>query len=193
MYKFAFSGVQGSGKTTLLLKTEKELKSRGIHCVLVNEVARKCPFPVGIDTTFVAQLWIFNEQLRQECCAMGSDADVVLCDRTLLDNVIYLRRFVDNEMSLRPFVDETHAIHSSTMRAMHRMAVSWFTTYDMVVRLPLNIGWLIGRDEGDVEKTIRFAEEINHLFDYLVSDYVTEAPSSVPVAAYIADKIEEEL
>jgi len=188
MFKFALTGMHGSGKTTLLSKIEKELSSRRISCVRVAEVAQTCPLQIGLNTTFDAQTWIFTEQMQQEIIAATYGAQVVLCDRTLIDNVMYLRRLVDLE-------NGTGHDHNGTVRAMHRLAMEWTSTYDYVMRLELNLGWLLERDKdnGTVEELTSFAKVIESWFNYWNDEYVDVAYSIVPKARYVADIIEERL
>jgi|LGVF01.2.fsa_nt_gb thymidylate kinase len=184
MIKFALTGVHGSGKTTLLLKIEKELTERDITCVCVNEVARECPFQTGMETTFDAQTWIFTEQLRRELIAMDTGAQVILCDRTLLDNMMYMRRFVDHE-------DSPFDVHMKTMRVMHQIAMNWMSTYDQVIRLELNIEWLLGRDGGKdtAVDIVGFANEIEYRFGYSSNMYVDYTYKTPPPASRMADLI----
>ena len=126
MYKFALTGVHGSGKTTLLAKIERKLTRRGISCTHVAEAAQTCPLQIGKNTSFDAQTWIFAEQMQQEIIAATYGAQVVLCDRTLLDNVMYLRRLIDTEK-------ENHN-HIRTMKAMRELAIAWIETYDYQYR-----------------------------------------------------------
>ena len=184
MIKFALTGVHGSGKTTLLLAIEKELTERGVTCVCVNEVARGCPMQTGRATSFDAQSWIFTEQLRQELVAMNTDARVVLCDRTLLDNVMYMRRFVEHEVI-------RNDVHVETMRAMHHLAVNWAITYDHIVRLQINLEWLLERDWGKdtAENIVGFANEIEYRFGDWVGMYADYTYKTPPSASHMADLI----
>ena len=187
MYKFALTGVHGSGKTTLLSKIARELSRREISCVRVNEIAHTCPLQIGSNTSFDAQVWIFAEQLQQEIIAATYGAQVVLCDRTLLDNVMYLRRLTD--------IENREYAHIKTMKSMHRLAMSWMSTYDHVARLTLNLSWLLERDKnkGTIDELTDFANVIEGWFDYWDDDYVDVTYHEVPKARYIVDFIEESL
>lgn len=183
--KFALTGVHGSGKTTLLSKIAAELTERDITYVCVNKVARLCPHPIGLHTSIMAQAWIFTEQIRQELYAMNTDTDVVLCDRTLMDNIMYIKRFV--------FI---HNVPYSTYY-MWKAAERWQDSYDIILRLPLNIMWVLNRDhDKDTEKEIiKFAEDIDELFDnYVHGDMVTWSyHKSPPSADTVVNRIEAEM
>ena len=188
MFKFALTGVHDSGKTTLLSKIERELSHRKISCVRITEVAQTCPLQIGLNTTFDTQTWMFAEQMQQEIIAMTYGAQVVLCDRTLLDNVMYMQRLADSETGKEPERD-------LIVKAMHRLALTWIRTYDYVVRLKLNMAWLLKRDKdkGTVAERTSFAEMIERRFDYWELEYADIAYSVVPDACDVADLIEERL
>ncbi len=91
--KIGIMGSHGTGKTTLALRLAAEMKQRepGKTVSMVAETARNCPWPINKATTEEAQRWIFLEKMRQELEASRS-ADIVVCDRTVLDNLAYAER-----------------------------------------------------------------------------------------------------
>jgi len=101
--------------------------------------------------------------------------------------VIYLRRLTESE-------NEDHT-HIRVMENMHRLAMSWMSTYDYVVRLKLNLPWLLKRDKdkGTIEEITSFANKIERWFNYWDDEYVDMTYNDVPKARYIADFIEEGL
>lgn len=179
--KFALTGVHGSGKTTLLREIEKALDDRGITYVTVREVARGCPFPIGSEATFEAQAWIFSEQMRQELYVSDPYVDVILLDRTMLDNIMYMRHLRGN--------------NDETTRWMHATAAVWMSSYDIVVWLPLNLEWVLMRDHhtGTTEEITEFAESIDKLFNAFMFQYADMRCYDVPTASEVADLIEEKI
>ncbi len=87
--KIAFMGSHGVGKTTLCFDVAGRLKRLGLGVDLVKEVARSCPLPINRDTTLEAQAWILHTQIAEELAATAV-YDVVICDRSVLDNYAYL-------------------------------------------------------------------------------------------------------
>jgi thymidylate kinase len=87
--KVAFIGTHGVGKTTLCYDLAAGLKKRDLSVELVREVARECPLPINRETTVKAQAWILHTQIAWELQAEAK-ADVVCCDRAVLDNYCYL-------------------------------------------------------------------------------------------------------
>ena len=94
--KVAFIGTHGVGKTTLCYDLAAGLKKRDLTVELVREVARECPLPINRDTTLKAQAWILHTQIAWELQAEAK-ADVVFCDRAVLDNFCYLKRAVTGD------------------------------------------------------------------------------------------------
>lgn len=99
--KIALIGTHGVGKTTLCFDLAARLKrlDRGVH--LVTEVARDCPLPINRDTTLDAQTWILHTQCAREIAGEAS-GDVVVCDRSVLDNYAYLVHALGRRPELDP-------------------------------------------------------------------------------------------
>lgn len=87
--KIAFIGSHGVGKTTLCYDLAARLKRQDRAVDLVKEVARSCPLPINRDTTLEAQAWILHTQIAQEIAAAAQN-EVVICDRSVLDNYAYM-------------------------------------------------------------------------------------------------------
>ena len=117
-FKLAFIGSHWVGKTTLCYGLAARLKARDIHLEMVREVARRCPLPINQDTNLPAQSWILHTQIAEELAAQ-SEYDVVLCDRSVLDNYVYLLYATGKQDGLEPLVDH------------------WMSTYDLLVHVPI--------------------------------------------------------
>ena len=87
--KLAFVGTHGVGKTTLCYDLAAQLKRLDLGVELVKEVARRCPLPINEETTLDAQAWILHTQIAEELEA-AAKYEVVICDRSVLDNYAYL-------------------------------------------------------------------------------------------------------
>jgi len=117
--KIALIGSHGVGKTTLCFELAAALKRRNADLEMVREVARRCPLPINQETTIAAQEWILHTQIAWEIEATA-DHDVVLCDRSVLDNYSYL-------------------VHSAgTVRAWEQFLDHWMQTYDVLVHVPVS-------------------------------------------------------
>ena len=163
--KIGITGTHGSGKTT----KAKELFDRFVDVnktiIVVDEVARSCPHELG---TIEAQEWIWHEQMSREKHAMTQDVDVVICDRTVLDNLMYYRDLLDyngNEI-------KNYLAAAIKWWDLLDEAKDWMPTYNQVIRLPLNLEWLQA-DDPIRPKDVEYARRIDALFDRFVQSYVT--------------------
>lgn len=116
--KIAFIGSHGVGKTTLCYGLAARLKARDISLEVVHEVARRCPLPVNEETGVASESWILHTQIAEEILAHHR-YPVVLCDRSALDNYVYLLLVSGRQPILEPLVDE------------------WMRTYDLLIHVPI--------------------------------------------------------
>lgn len=116
--KVAFIGTHGTGKTTLCYDLVGALKKQGVNADMVKEVARLSPLPVNRKTSLDAQTWILMTQVAEEIRS-ASQHDVVVCDRSVLDNYAYLS-----------FACGRH-------KAIERFVEFWMKSYDVLFKVPL--------------------------------------------------------
>jgi nicotinamide riboside kinase len=117
-FKLAFIGSHGVGKTTLCYGLAARLKARDLAVEVVHEVARRCPLPINQETSAAAQAWILHTQIAEELVAQAR-YPVVICDRSLLDNYVYLLLAAGREESLEDLL------------------AAWMTGYDLLVHVPV--------------------------------------------------------
>jgi len=117
-YKLAFIGSHGVGKTTLCYGLAARLKIRDIAVEVVHEVARRCPLPINEETSVAAQSWILHAQIAEELVAQARYS-AVICDRSVLDNYVYLLLAAGRQDSLETLVE------------------SWTRGYDLLVHVPI--------------------------------------------------------
>ena len=116
--KIAFIGSHGVGKTTLCYGLAARLKRSDVALEIVHEVARRAPLPINESTTVPAQRWILLAQIADELVA-AERYPVVLCDRSVLDNYVYLLLAAGADPIFGPLVED------------------WLKTYDLLVRVPI--------------------------------------------------------
>jgi nicotinamide riboside kinase len=117
-FKIAFIGSHGVGKTTLCYGLAARLKSSDYAVEVVHEVARRCPLPINQETSAAAQSWILHTQVAEEIVA-AHRYPVVICDRSALDNYVYLLLAAEPRPELDSLVD------------------AWMTSYDLLVHVPV--------------------------------------------------------
>lgn len=116
--KIAFVGTHGVGKTTLCFDLAAYLKRLDLNIDVVKEVARRCPLPINEQTTLDAQAWILHTQVAEEIAAMAM-YEVVVCDRSVLDNYAYLVARIGRRPELDHLVRE------------------WIKGYDALFKVPV--------------------------------------------------------
>ncbi|MFC1679411.1 AAA family ATPase [Elusimicrobiota bacterium] len=94
-YKIAVVSTHGVGKTTLVFDVAAELKRRGLKVKVFSEIAATAceqGIPINTTTTLPAQLYILMQHITEELRATIRNYQVVVCDRSVFDNWIYLER-----------------------------------------------------------------------------------------------------
>lgn len=117
-FKVAFIGSHGVGKTTLCYGLAAELKARDVTLEVVREVARRSPLPINQVTSVSSQSWILHTQIAEELAAESQNG-VVICDRSVLDNYVYMLVAAGPQQPLEPLVDH------------------WMCTYDLLLHVPI--------------------------------------------------------
>jgi nicotinamide riboside kinase len=103
-FKLAFIGSHGVGKTTLCYGLAARLKARDLAVEVVHEIARRCPMPINEQTSVDSESWILHTQIAEEIAA-AHRYPVVICDRSLLDNYVYMLLAAGRHPGLEPLVD----------------------------------------------------------------------------------------
>ncbi|QJR37833.1 AAA family ATPase [Gemmatimonas groenlandica] len=147
--KVAFVGTHGVGKTTLCFDLAAQLKRLDLGVDIVKEVARRCPLPINEGTTLDAQRWILHTQIAEEIEA-AADYEVVICDRSVLDNYAYLVARVGRRPELDPLVRE------------------WVRGYHALFKVPV-----LGAPTFDGKRAVSvgFQHEIDGIIDDLIDDF----------------------
>jgi len=148
MVKLAFIGTHGVGKTTLCYDLGAVLKKRGLHVDLVKEVARLSPLPINRQTSLEAQMWILTTQIAEEIRS-AAHHEVVVCDRSVLDNYAYLVFAAGKQRWLEPLVNR------------------WMKTYDLLFKVPISGD---PSADGIRDTDAFFMRQIDRLVDELVEE-----------------------
>ena len=117
--KIAFIGSHGVGKTTLCYDLAGALKRHDLNVDVVKEVARLSPLPVNRQTSLDAQTWILTTQVSEEIRS-ASRHQVVVCDRSALDNYAYM------------------AFACGRQKPVERFVQWWMKTYDLLFKVPIS-------------------------------------------------------
>ena len=156
MFKVALVGTHGIGKTTIAYELGGAIKRRGKTVELLTEIARECPFALNDRASREAHQWIIARQVQLEI-EKSLRADVLVCDRSVLDNFAYYARL--------------YGMIGQQSEALISYCRMWMNTYDLLVRLPI-IEPLT--DDGFRSTNVKFQHEIDQLCDKLFESHYTE-------------------
>lgn len=145
--KIAFIGTHGVGKTTLCFDVAARLKRLDLAVDLVKEVARACPLPINRDTTLEAQEWILHTQIAQEIAA-SARYQVVVCDRSALDNYAYLVQRAGRRAELDALVR------------------TWMGTYQGLFKVPI---LATPSFDGTRDTSAQFQADVDRVIDELLA------------------------
>lgn len=146
--KVAFIGTHGVGKTTLCYDLAALLKRRNVHVDIVKEVARLSPLPINRQTSLEAQTWILATQVAEEIRS-ASQHEVVVCDRSVLDNYAYMVFAAGRQKPIERFVEY------------------WMKTYDLLFKVPM-------AGAAPVDGVRDTDEFFRHTIDKLVDELLAE-------------------
>jgi predicted ATPase len=85
MRKILVTGAHSTGKTTLIGAITNDLTKRGLRIAAVSDVARNCPFPIGLSQRENGTMWLLHQQLAAEIGAEATQPDYIVCDRGIPD------------------------------------------------------------------------------------------------------------
>ena len=147
--KVAFIGTHGVGKTTLCYDLASLLKRQDVNVDMVKEVARLSPLPINRQTSIEAQTWILMTQVAEEIRS-ASQHEVVVCDRSVLDNYAYMVLACGRQKGIERFVDH------------------WMKTYDLLFKVPVSEGAVSADGVRDTDEF--FVRSIDQLVDTLLGE-----------------------
>jgi nicotinamide riboside kinase len=150
--KVAFIGTHGVGKTALCYDLAGALKRGGVAVDMVKEVARLSPLPINRKTSLDAQTWILMTQVAEEIRSRAYH-DVVVCDRSALDNYAYM------------------ALACGRQKPFERFVAHWMKSYDLLFKVPI-VGAASADGIRDTDEF--FMRSIDTLVDKLLAEMRVE-------------------
>jgi len=147
--KIAFIGTHGVGKTTLAYELCNELKKQDLDVGFIDEIARRCPFPINESTSLEAQTWILATTIAREL-ELGKIYPNIICDRAVIDNYVYLYHRFGHIQELRSLVNY------------------WIRSYDLLFKVPFTQKYL--RPDGVRSTDIEFQRAIDQKLVQLLKE-----------------------
>ena len=180
-YKISLISTHGTGKTTLCYEVAAELKKRGLKVKVFSEIAASAfeqGIPINESTTLPAQMYIMMQHITEELRGTLRGYQVVVCDRSVFDNLAYLERRCGTNQLLRDFLQGYAATFP----------------YDVIYKLPM-VGELMEdgiRDAQSVEFQQDIYDRLNALLGELKVEHRTLPPPTTELRKEWADLIVRE-
>ena len=150
--KIAFIGTHGVGKTTLCFDLASALKRAGVSVDMVKEVARLSPLPINRKTSLEAQTWILMTQVAEEIRS-GAYNEVVVCDRSAIDNYAYM------------------VLACGRQKPFERFVAHWMKSYDLLFKVSISG---VASADGVRDTDEFFMRAIDSLVDKLLAEMKVE-------------------
>jgi len=167
--KIAFIGSHSVRKSNAVHAFASTIGRAGRSVEVGREVIRDNPLGLNEGATPEAQLWVLMAQVQQEL-ELAKRADVLVTDRSVVDNFAYYLRVTAGE---DPF-------------GVEPLIRRWAATYDLSVRLLPDVDLLA---DGVRSTSDQFRDEIEAILDrilpvYLPGDRCLSVPASQVTADY---------
>lgn len=150
--KIAFIGSHSVRKSNAVHAFASTVGRAGRSVEVGREVVRFNPLGLNERATPEAQLWVLVTQVQQELELAGR-ADVVVTDRSVVDNFAYYLRVTDGA---DPF-------------AVEPLIRAWSASYDLSVRLLPDVALLA---DGVRSTSDAFRDEIERILDGIIPEYL---------------------
>ena len=154
-YKIALISTHGTGKTTLCYEVAAELKKRGLKVKVFSEIAAAAfeqGIPINETTTLPAQMYIMMQHITEELRAAIRSYQVVVCDRSVFDNLAYMERRCGPNQFVRDFLQ----------------SYAEKFPYDVIYKLPM-VGELVDDGIRDAQ-SLEFQADIYNRHNTLLED-----------------------
>lgn len=144
MRKIAFCGIPAGGKTALVAEVRKIVGLRH-RVTVVDDVGQQSPFDIDRKVRFAAQFYFMTTQINGENLAIEQQPEVLLCDRSILDQWVYWKKIrLDQLDDTRPGA-ERDAERNRVMECLFRF---WIRTYDLMIHVRTDLRKLPERWRG---------------------------------------------
>ena len=100
----AISGTHGTGKSTIAYSLCTKLKMKGLNTLVLDELARKCPFPINKEAGVITPRWLICKQMVEEI-ELQRQCDYVIADRSVFDAYCYDLAIHGNDSSVASYAN----------------------------------------------------------------------------------------
>jgi len=130
MVKIAFSGIPLSGKTSLLAEVKKILALK-YHVEEAEDIYRRNPFDQDQKGGFISQFFFMTSQINEENIRALANPDLLLCDRSVLDQWVHWQKYVSSKPSDQKLEEKN--------RLLKQIYQFWIRTYQLIFNIRFDI------------------------------------------------------
>lgn len=159
--KIGILGTHGVGKTTISSKLFSYCTERSKNVRIIHEVVRDCPFGLHDEQTIDTVSWITAKQIGLELDAKARGAEIIICDRTAVDPMMYL-------YAKEGVIDDDYA------QKLSDLAHAWLSTYDKLIFIrPMDQQI---RPDGFRSTDQKFQRQVDKEFEITLGEYTRLFP-----------------
>jgi hypothetical protein len=145
MVKIAFSGIPVTGKTSILAEVRKILALK-FHVDEADDVAPTSPFDVDQKAGFAAQFYFLTTQINEENIRAMNHPDILLCDRSILDQWVYWKKEVAQKGANGNLEEKTEFL-----RSIYQF---WVRSYSLIFHVRVDPKILNARKEPESDPNL---------------------------------------
>jgi nicotinamide riboside kinase len=145
--KIAVVGTHGAGKSTFALKIAHHLRTIGQNVDIIQERVRYSPFKFNEGSTPQTAMWLYHNQVCRELESSARGFDTIVCDRSVLDCLVYAEYFNIFNEYLHYLVDS---------------AFEWMFTYDKIFLIQPDVALTL---DGIRSEDEAFRDGVADIFD----------------------------
>lgn len=153
MTKISFSGAYGSGKTSLIEEVKK-IMSLKYKVNILGDINQKNPFDDDMKSSFISYFYLMTTQVNTENMEMQKNSDLVLCDRSVLDQWVLWRTSLNDEE-----LSDKLKIKDNLLETIYKF---WIKTYNLIFVIRCD-GEIVEQRVGEEKYKVRNYEYIKQI------------------------------
>jgi len=137
MLKIGLSGIAGCGKSSLILELKKILGIK-YNIEILEDISNTNPFDDNKETNFISQFYYFSTQINEENKKSIGSPEILLCDKTILDQWIYWKKYLSKVGEGKHFSEKEQVLKT--------IYDYWLDSYDIIFFIRVDQSVLTSRE-----------------------------------------------
>ena len=162
----AFSSTHGTGKSSLAYMLAAKMKLSGHNVIVLDELARRCPFPINQNPDERTQIWLITKQIAEEL-ELIDKVDYLIVDRGIMDSLCY-----DKVVS--------KSVDSAVMcDSLFSYLLQHIEKYYKIIYVPHKDSFNYQMDDGVRDLDIKFRDDVYHTMTTLYNRFSDVIPYKI--------------